>query len=209
MRGVAAAGPVMAWDVVNEAVDTRGLKHAAPWYPAVPDYIDIAFRAARAADPSALLFYNDYGADMVNAKSTVMYNMVKSMKDRNVPIDGVGLQMHLRVTDPPQALGTSVAQNIARFGALGLQVHITELDVKCPDPCDDAKQAAVYASVLRACLSSPACTVFQTWGFTDKVSWLNGVRCKLTPSATPSATTPCHALPFDEHYAAKPAAAAM
>eukprot|EP00665_Eupelagonemidae_sp_cell47_P003649 gene3649-4401_t len=101
--------------------------------------------------------------------------MVKSMQQRKVPIDGVGLQMHLQAAKPPAE--DSVRENIARFAALGLYVHITELDVKCPDPCDTAKEAEIYASVLRACLASAGCASFESWGFTDNVSWLNGKRC--------------------------------
>ena len=98
----------------------------------------------------------------------------------------------------------AVAANIARYGNLGLYVHITELDVKCPDPCDAAKlsqQADVYGRMLRACLANPGvCTSFETWGFTDQYTWLTGKRC---PAAA------CHPLPFDEKYSPKPAAARM
>ena len=76
--------------------------------------------------------------------------------------------------------------------------------VKCPDPCTAAdleKQAAVYAAVARACLDQPACTSFETWGFTDGVSWLNGARCH--PPGL------CHPLPFDANYLPKPAAEAI
>ena len=100
---------------------------------------------------------------------------------------------------------TRVAANIKRLGALGLQVHVTELDVKCPDPCTDAAltaQAQVYADLLDACLANRGvCTSFETWGFTDAVTWLTGDRCKGAQN--------CHPLPFDEHYAPKPAVAAM
>ena len=83
------------WDVVNEALDDHGLKPSAPWYPAVPDYIDVAFRAARkAGGPGVKLFYNDYSAEGLNAKSDQVYALVKGMQARGVPIDGVGLQFH-------------------------------------------------------------------------------------------------------------------
>ena len=202
----------LAWDVVNEACanapNTNGsfFKPADPWYPAVPDYVDVAFLAARAADPNTLLFYNDFGAEqMGESKSENVYNMVKSMVDRNIPIDGVGLQMHTSNAGPPNE--EKVAANIKRLGALGLDVHITEMDVRCADPCtaaDLAKQAEVYASMLRACLSQPACKSFETWGFTDRDSWLNGKRCP-----TMNGKDLCHPLPFDENYQPKPAVAAM
>lgn len=88
-------------------------------------------------------------------------------------LDGVGLQMHVSTSyfPPPK----DVAANIARLGALGLDVHITEMDVKCEDGCGDtqlAQQAQIYANMLHACLNHTACRSFETWGFTDKYTWL-------------------------------------
>ena len=62
------------------------------WYPKLPNYVDVAFKAARQANPEAQLFYNDYGQNQVTGKAEVVYDMVKSMKDRGIPIDGVGMQ---------------------------------------------------------------------------------------------------------------------
>jgi endo-1,4-beta-xylanase len=129
--------------------------------------------------------------------------MVKDFKHRGVPIDGVGLQMHVSQPD----LDTSViAANIARLTALGLQVHITELDVSLPlDSSGQAlrsdllRQAEVYRGVVRACLQNPGCTAIQTWGFTDKYSWI-GSHSHGTRGA---------ALPFDRTYKPKPAYDAM
>merc|ERR1712151_905109 len=104
--------------------------------------------------------------------------------------------MHKDIAHPPSE--QDVKQNIARYGELGLKVHITEMDVKCVDPCTDEQletQAEVYASMLRACLANPGvCVSFETWGFTDKYSWLNGQRC---------GGKECHPLPFDENYVPK------
>ena len=95
----------------------------------------------------------------------------------------------------------SSSSSSERYGKLGLQVHITEMDVKCPDPCTAEKleqQAEAYDTMLRACLAHPGvCTSFETWGFTDAYTWLTGSRC---PAEA------CHPLPFDEHYAPKRAA---
>jgi len=110
----------------------------------------------------------------MNRKSDAIYAMVKDFKHRGVPIDGVGLQMH--VSQPN--LDTSViAANIARLTALGLQVHITELDVTLPldsgsqpQTGDLLRQAEVYRGIVRTCLQNPGCTAIQTWGFTDKYS---------------------------------------
>jgi len=201
------AGQVFAWDVVNEAVDEHGHLRDSPWYnqPGIgladkgPAYIEQAFRWAHEADPHALLFYNDNGGEGLNKKSDAIYAMVKDFRQRGVPIDGVGLQMHISQLDLDSA---AVAANIARLTALGVQVHLTELDVSLPVDSDGtastkdlAKQGEVYGGILRACLQSPGCTAIQTWGFTDKYSWIG----------SHSHHTRGDALPFDRAYKPKPA----
>lgn len=203
------AGKVFAWDVVNEAFDKDGTLRHSIWFdqPGIgladqgTAYIEQAFRWAHEADPKALLFYNDYAAGGINAKSDAIYAMVKDFKQRGVPIDGVGLQMHLSLADAAKL--SSLDANISRLAALGLQVHVTELDVGLPitadgqlrDPADARRQADQYALVARACAANPACTAFQTWGFTDKYSWIPG----FTHGALGDA------LPFDARYLPKPA----
>jgi len=183
----------ICWDVVNEAIadnpnPSDPLKHNV-WYPTLTNYIDVAFQAARNADSTVKLFYNDYGAEGLGGKSDAVYNLVKGMKSRGIPIDGVGLQMHVATSYYPSY--SQIVSNIQRLGALGLQVHITEMDVKCPDPCNKNLQAQVYSDVLHACLTnSNICKSFQSWGFTDKYTWLGQNQ---------------HPLPFDENYAKKPA----
>ena len=199
-------GKVFAWDVVNEAFDSAGhLKHSI-WYdrPGIglagqgTAYVAQAFRWARAADPKALLFYNDYDAEGLNAKSDAIYAMVKDFKRRGVPIDGVGLQMHLLNLN---RIPSSVEANIARLARLGVQVHITEMDVALPTgsglpgAAELARQAAIYGQMASACAEQPACTAFQTWGFTDKYSWI--------PHFTKG--TSGAALLFDSDYKPKPA----
>ena len=201
------AGQVFAWDVVNEALDEKGLPKNSPWYnqPGIgmaekgTAYIEQAFRWAHEADPQALLFYNEAEGEGLNRKSDAIYAMVKDFKKRGVPIDGIGLQLHISRLDFDAA---PIAANIARLTALGVQVHITELDVSLPlDATGDAlrddllRQAEVYRSIARACLQSPGCTAIQTWGFTDKYSWI-GSHSHGTRGA---------ALPFDRTYKPKPA----
>jgi endo-1,4-beta-xylanase len=202
------AGQVFAWDVVNEAFDENGRLKDSLWYnqPGIgfagkdTAYIERAFRWAHEADPKALLFYNDNGGEELNRKSDAIYAMVKDFKHRGVPVDGVGLQMHISSLGIDAA---SIAANIARLTALGLQVHITELDVSLAldpqgnlvDSNDLQRQAQVYRSIVSACLQNPFCTGIQTWGFTDKYSWIgshsHGARGM--------------ALPFDRNYKPKPA----
>jgi len=200
-------GQVFAWDVVNEALDEKGHFKDSIWYnrPGIgfadqgSKYVEQAFRWAREADPAALLFYNENGAEGAGVKSDAVYNMVKDFKQRGVPIDGVGLQMHIDRLDFDAAV---VSANIARLTALGLQVHITELDVSLPvdgngiaQANDLAAQAEIYRAVVQACMQNPGCTAIQTWGFTDKWSWI-GSHSKHTHGA---------ALPFDRQYRPKAA----
>ena len=131
-----------------------------------------AFGWAHAADPNAKLVYNDYGIETINAKSTAVYNLVKSLRAAGVPIDGVGIQAHLG----QHGLDVrSFADNLARFADLGVELYITELDVALdhnPPTADDlAAQAAVYRSVLDTVLLQPAVKTFQMWGHTDRYSW--------------------------------------
>jgi endo-1,4-beta-xylanase len=206
------AGQVFAWDVVNEALDENGRFKDSPWYnqPGIgfagkdSAYVEQAFRWAREADPKALLFYNDNGAEGLGRKSDAVYAMVKDFRSRGVPIDGVGLQMHVTGLDLDSE---AIEKNIARLAALGVQLHITELDVSLPvDPStkqagndDLQKQADIFRRIGRVCLHTPGCTAIQTWGFTDKYSWI-GSHSHGTRGA---------ALPFDRAYKPKPAYDAM
>ena len=158
-----------------------------------------AFRWAHAADPQALLFYNEAEGEGLNRKSEAVYDLMKNFKKRRVPIDGVGLQLHISRLDYDIAALTA---NIRRLAALGLQIHITELDVSLPvDSAGHAtegdllKQADVYRGIAEACLQNDRCTAIQTWGLTDKYSWI-GTHSQHTRGA---------ALPFDASYKPKPA----
>jgi len=186
------AGKVYAWDVVNEAIDTDGTPRKSPW-SGIPDYLEKAFRWAHAADPKALLFYNDYSAETINKKSDAIYAMVKDFKARGVPIDGVGLQMHIGLKHPEMA---GMQANLKRLTDLGLQVQITELDVKLADNSAEslAAQAKVYGDIVGMCLANARCTAIQIWGFTDRYSWI--------PRSSKGFD---YALPFDRDYHPKPA----
>jgi endo-1,4-beta-xylanase len=205
-------GQVFAWDVVNEALadGSSGQLRDSIWYnqPGIGEtgygYIVKAFQWAHAADPDALLFYNDYSVeDASTAKSTAMYNMLKTLLSQGVPIHGVGLQAHLTLGSSPSVAG--IDANLARLTALGLQVQFTELDVRVPvdsqgraSDADLAAQAQKYRDIARVCLKYPLCTLIQTWGFTDKYSWV--------PSSFAGFGA---ALPFDTTYQSKPAYQAL
>jgi endo-1,4-beta-xylanase len=188
-------GRIAAWDVVNEAVDDDGELRDTIWLRAIgPEYIELAFRWAHEADPEALLFYNDYSAETMNHKSDAVYALAQELLDKGVPIHGVGLQMHVQLDRAPSL--SAVETNMERLAALGLQVHITEMDVRLRDtkPQTLARQAEIYGDTLQLCLDTPSCTAFVLWGFADCHSWI--------PSSFKGWG---NALVFDDAYAPKPA----
>jgi endo-1,4-beta-xylanase len=174
---------VYAWDVVNEAFNDDGTLRHTIWYdqPGIgagsgTKYIEQVFRWAHESDPAAKLFYNDYDAEMINKKSDAIYEMVKDFKKRGVPIDGVGFQTHISLKfDDPEKLA-SFAKNLERFAKLGLELHFTEIDIRVGDssPASLAAQAKLYGEITTLCVQQPACKLVQTWGFTDKHSWIPG-----------------------------------
>lgn len=207
-------GKIFAWDVVNEAFDElqAGGLRSTIWrdQPGIGSssstqskqsyaYIERCLRWAHEADPQAFLFYNDAEAEVINPKSDAIYAMVRDFRQRGVPIDGVGLQMHIAHLHADVA---SISENIRRLTALGVQVHITEMDVALPvdaqgeaSPGGLRQQADIYREIVAACLAYTGCTAIQTWGFTDKYSWI-GSHSKHTEGA---------ALLFDRGYHLKPA----
>jgi endo-1,4-beta-xylanase len=175
------SGKVYAWDVVNEAFNDDGSMRHTLWYdqPGIgagkrTEYIEQALRWARAADPSAKLFYNDYDAEEVNAKSDAIYAMAQDFKKRGVPLDGIGFQSHVDLYFDDPAKLASYARNLERFAKLGLELHITELDIRLSDSsaASLATQAKLYREITTLCVQQPACKLLQTWGFTDKHSWI-------------------------------------
>ncbi|WP_123606325.1 endo-1,4-beta-xylanase [Micromonospora sp. Llam0] len=159
-------GQIHSWDVVNEAFADGGSggRRDSNLQRTGNDWIEVAFRTARAADPGAKLCYNDYNTDGINAKSTGIYNMVRDFKARGVPIDCVGLQSHLGTSLDP-----TYQQNIQRFADLGVDVQITELDIQ-----QGGNQANMYGQVTRACLAVARCTGITVWGVLDPDSWRTG-----------------------------------
>jgi len=187
-------GRLIHWDVVNEAFEEDGSRRQSVFQRKIGDsYIAEAFKAARAADPDAKLYYNDYNIEGIGPKSDAVYEMVKSFKAQGVPIDGVGMQAHLIAGQVP----ASLRQNIQRFADLGVDVALTELDIRMTLPrtaAKDAQQATDYSAVVKACLAVSRCVGITLWDYTDKYSWV--------PSVFPGQGA---ALPWDENFAKKPA----
>jgi len=178
---------ISVWDVVNEALDEDGSLRPSVWVEAMgPNYIDIAFRQARASAPNAILLYNDYDIAFKGPKSEGLFDLLQSMKDAGTPLDAVGFQMHLFAKFDQD---DDVAENFQRVADLDLDIYITELDVSMDADDSEELQADVYSRVLSLCLEQPRCKGLQTWGFTDMYSW----RRQFSP------------LLLDEAYQVKPA----
>jgi endo-1,4-beta-xylanase len=194
-------GRILAWDVVNEAVsDNNGqLRTDSFWHQRIgPEYIAMAFQFAREADPNALLYYNDYSAEGAGAKSDAVFNLVSGLVNQGAPINGVGWQMH---QINPFRIQQAHRTNAQRLGALGLEVSITEMDVRISLPTtaqELSEQALAYRDLVEFCLSQPNVKTLVTWGFTDKYSWIPGFFNGFGD-----------ALIFDTNYQPKPAYTSM
>ncbi len=180
------AGRMHSWDVVNEAIqlsDGRpdGLRDS-PWLRLIgDDYVEVAFRAARKADPQALLTYNDYGLEAEGAedeaKRQAILLMLRRMRARRVPLDAVGVQSHISA-GPEAKYGAGLMRFIASVRELDMQVFITEMDVndRHLDPAIASRDQAVadaYRGYLDLVLSDPAVTAVLIWGVSDGSTWLN------------------------------------
>lgn len=194
-------GRVYAWDVVNEAFTDDGEYRSSVWYDRIgPDYIELAFQFAHEADPDALLFYNDYGAEEMNAKSDAIYAMAEDFVSRGVPIDGIGFQAHIGLDDRLEL--DQVQENIDRLGALGLQVYFSEVDVGITKGIGTTSQrlevqADIYRDLFQLCVDADPCNMFVVWGLADQHSWRR--------DADPNES----ALLFNDNYQPKPAYEAL
>jgi endo-1,4-beta-xylanase len=145
------------------------------------DYIDSAFVIAHRNDTTAKLVYNDYDAEGMGKKSATIYSLMSKLKTRNIPVHVLGMQAHWYIG--PSNSGSSgswdpqeTVQNMARLAALGLDISITELDIRFQNPADSTKLAAqrqAYETILSICLAQPRCKRFFVWGLRDGQSWVN------------------------------------
>jgi endo-1,4-beta-xylanase len=172
-------GTISAWDVVNEAFASNGTIAPTIWSNALgASYIETAFRAARAADPAALLFYNDYSLEFPGAKQDAAAALISDFKTRGVPIDGIGFQAHFQINADGTGVPSraSLTATFQRFAALGVKIHLTELDVRIRSPGATAAEVTAqgqgYADVVAACMAVPACESITVWGVTDSESWV-------------------------------------
>ncbi|MEU8893171.1 endo-1,4-beta-xylanase [Streptomyces sp. NPDC048442] len=157
-------GKIAQWDVVNEAFadGSSGARRDSNLQRTGNDWIEAAFRTARAADPAAKLCYNDYNVENWTwAKTQAMYAMVKDFKQRGVPIDCVGFQSHFNSDSPYHSNFRTTLQS---FAALGVDVAVTELDIQ-------GASATTYAQVTNDCLAVSRCLGITVWGVRDTDSW--------------------------------------
>jgi len=179
-------GEIYAWDVVNEAVSDKGDEQLrpSPWIDiAGEDFIDKAFEYAHEADPAAQLFYNDYN-ESNPVKREKIYNLVKSLKEKGVPIHGVGLQAHWSNFHPTL---DEIKQAIERYASLDVKLHVTEMDVSVfshddrrtdlKEPTEEMmeKQAERYQQMFELFREYSAhITSVTFWGVADNYTWLDG-----------------------------------
>ncbi|GGY64934.1 beta-xylanase [Cellvibrio zantedeschiae] len=199
------AGKVSSWDVVNEALDESdpsGFRQSIFYQRIGKKYIENAFVAARKADPNAVLYYNEYNIESSDTKLNLLLTMLDDFKSRNIPVDGVGFQMHLDLFNP------SIDQIKRSFKAVadrGYKIRISELDMpvnyNSTLVLSDAvaqQQKERYKSIVKAYLDSvpeSQRTGITFWGLVDGESWYNfiGLPAKEWP------------LLFNDDYSPKPA----
>ena len=180
------AGRLHSWDVVNEAVEPKdgrpdGLRNS-PWLKLIGEsYLELAFRTAREADPSALLTYNDYDiedeGEYAAAKRAAVLLLLRRLKQRNVPIDAMGIQSHISA-GLDHRYGASLRQFIRSCREMDLEVFVTEIDVDDRElPRDialrDEGVAKTYQDYLGSVLQEPNVRAVLAWGVDDPHSWLN------------------------------------
>ena len=167
-------GKCYAWDVVNEALNDDGTFRSDVFMKIIgEDYIRIAFEAAAAADPQAKLYYNDFSIETPSPKTTAALNIVKKLKAAGTKIDGVGFQSHFIVGSTPSE--TTQISNLRSFTALGVEVALTELDIRMKLPSTAAslsQQKTDYQTSISACVAVDGCVGITVWDFGDKYSWV-------------------------------------
>jgi endo-1,4-beta-xylanase len=197
-------GRVAAWSVVNEAIDTNGVRTNVPWYATIgPSYIADAFRRAHAADPTALLVYNDYGyetdfgQDTAVDKRAATLDVLDGLLTDGAAVHALGIQAHLHAAHFAEKFdGDAYLTFLSDVAARGLKILITEMDVLDDGlPADihmrDAAVANVYRTYLDAALAQTDIAALMTFGLSARYTWLQ----EDYPRADGAARRP---LPFDD-----------
>jgi endo-1,4-beta-xylanase len=210
------AGKLYSWDVVNEVLDpgsnrADGLRDS-PWLRSCGvDYIEQAFRATAVADPNALLVWNENYLEVSNgfgwAKRTAMLALLDKMLAGGVPIQGIGIEAHLRANQAAVLGDASYESFLDQLARRGMKIFITELDVQDVNlPAETALRdqavAGIYRKFLTPTLRQPAVKAIVTWGLADAFSWIAGYRPRQDG-------LPVRPLPFDANFQPKPSCYAI
>lgn len=175
---------ICEWDVVNETLDDDQsivrtnpngykLRQESVWVKVIGEaFIDSAFVYAHRANPDAKLYLNDYGCEFAgSAKATALFNLAKRLRDKGIPIDGVGLQCHLNINDFNK---NNLSSTVKRYAAIGLNCIFTEIDIAVYSQAaaDFEKQADIYKQITEVFLMNDNCPHMVLWGVSDQHSWI-------------------------------------
>jgi endo-1,4-beta-xylanase len=179
-------GEIKYWDVFNEVIN-YGSVFEKLGKNSEGDFLywELGFRTARAVDPACILVWNEDNMEFDVPKAEKLYNTIKRLKAKGVPIDAVGFQCHIGFGNCPLPDFAWLARTFQKFADLGLYIVITEMDV--PDRLD---QVDIYKKIVQICLNQPKFLLLDTWNVVDKYSWR---RKKESGN-----------LLFDDNYKAKP-----
>jgi len=210
-------GRIHSWDVVNEPIEPKdgrpdGLRTAVFLETLGPEYLDLAYRTARDADPNARLVVNEYDVELdapeQEARRIALLHLLEGMRRSGTPVDAVGIQAHLTAASGPPFSASLLRRFLADIASLGLTIQITELDVTDEKvPADvtvrDNLVADTYRRFLDAALDEPAVKMVVTWGLSDRHSWI--VRRETYQAKWRIDAAASRPLPFDADLEAKPA----
>jgi endo-1,4-beta-xylanase len=210
-------GRIHSWDVVNEPIEPKdgrpdALRKAVFLETLGPEYLDLAYRTARDADPKARLVVNEYDIELdapeQEARRIALLHLLEGMRRSGTPVDAVGIQAHLTASGGPPFSAPLLRRFLADIANLGLAIQITELDVTDENaPADvtirDNLVADTYRRFLDAALDEPAVKMVVTWGLSDRHSWI--VRRETYQAKWRTDDAASRPLPFDADLEAKPA----
>lgn len=184
-------GIIYAWDVVNEVISDKAdeyFRNSDFYKICGEEFVAKAFQWAHEADPDALLFYNDYN-EISPVKREKIIRMVKDLQAKGVPIHGIGLQAHWAVNEPSR---DQLDKTLHDFAAIGLKLHITELDISVypkehnardrkPEDYDttfNAEMEVKQMEVYKMCFDlfrkyKHAISSVTFWNISDRHSWLD------------------------------------
>lgn len=170
-------GRVQTYTVVNEAFsEDQHIYGVKNWFLdrlgiSNTSYTDQMFTWAHQADPTATLLLNDFDNETETSVSDAMLSYIQAARARGVPIDGIGMQMHIDASRPPSK--QAVIANMKRFAAIGVPVYITEFDintnaVKASNAYKQQLESKIAQDMVGACIESKACVSFDVFGLTNK-----------------------------------------